>query len=649
MLTLDKLSKSFGEKIIIENSSFQFPKGERIAIAGPNGAGKTTLLNILCGIEEADSGSIRTPSDFQIAYLPQEPSPTPEPTVLKEAQSGSRKIFSLQKKLEESLRNLESQHSPEAINYHEQLEAEYQMLGGYSLEAKTQAILNGLGFRDGMIEQSPLELSGGWRMRIELAKIFVTDPDILILDEPTNHLDLPSLVWVEGFLQSFRGTLIFVSHDRSLLNRLANHTIFLSQGQLESFPFPFDRALEARSQRLEEQAARKQNLAKKREKMEQFVERFGAKATKARQAQSRVKMISKILELEDSLHSESDSATVSFKLPTPPPSGKVVLELKDLSIGYSTALSKNLLLTLERQQKIAIIGANGIGKSTLLKTITGSIRSLAGSVSYGHNVEVAYFSQNHADALNLNQNCIENVMSVSEHVGEQEARSVLGSFLFSGDDSLKKVGVLSGGEKGRVSLARILVQRANCLILDEPTNHLDMASVAALSNALLDYQGSVLFVSHDREFINSFCTHVFVMLPDGGSMLFEGDLDDYQRLAQQANFPNVLRIDEDSPSSTKAKKTSSSQQTREQMRVLKKQRNAEEKKLKKAEEQEESLRKKRSKLEKLLEELNPDDYEKLGQVQADIDLVDQELDECESRWLEHSEIIESLDNQIHEV
>lgn len=377
-------------------------------------------------------------------------------------------------------------------------------------------------------------------MRLELAKIFVNKPNFLILDEPTNHLDLPSLIWVERWLQSYEGTLLFVSHDRSLLDRLPTVTLHLHLGKLTPYKGNFTSFLEQREARQLQDAATADNLRKQREHLQSFVDRFGAKATKAAQAQARVKMIARIRAMEDEVPTDSNADAIALTVPMGSPSGREVLSIVDGAIGYSTPLATGIKLLAEKAQRIAVIGANGIGKSTLLKTIAGALPALSGQFKTGYNVTLGWFAQDQLDTLEPSKTLMYNVLQANAETSEREARALLGSLLFRGEDVFKNVGVLSGGEKARVGLARLLCQRANFLVMDEPTNHLDLSSVEILVEALQEYQGTLLFVSHDRNFIDSVCTHVFVMLPDGRSQLFIGKLEDYQRLAKQQGFPDVL-------------------------------------------------------------------------------------------------------------
>jgi ATP-binding cassette, subfamily F, member 3 len=543
MIRIESLSKSFGIKSVLSDVSFHFPEGQRMALVGANGAGKTTFLDILTGVLDPDSGKVLRPSRLKLGYLPQEPSQNPCDSVLEEVLvGGDGPIQVLIRRHRQASRQLEESYSDDTHRSWDLVDQEFRLHDGYALEGIARSILKGLGFRDEVLGQPPKILSGGWRMRVELAKLFLNKPNFLILDEPTNHLDLPSLVWVENWLKNYDGTLLFVSHDQSLLRRLPTMTLHLHAGQLLAYQGNFDQFLEERAKRQSEQAALADGLKRRREHLEQFVERFGAKASKASQAQSKLKMISRIRSLETEVIGEDSIDSMSLSISLRQPSGREVVTINNGAIGYEGPLCRGLNLLVERGQKIAVIGANGIGKSTLLKTIAGQIQSLGGEFKFGHNVNFSWFAQDQLETLDQSKTVLENILASSTTVTQQAARNILGALLFHGDDVNKLVRVLSGGEKARVGLARLLVQDANFLLLDEPTNHLDISSCEILSQALKDYPGTVMFVSHDRQFIDSVCSHVFAMLPDGRGHLFEGLLDDYQRQAEISGFPDVLRL-----------------------------------------------------------------------------------------------------------
>lgn len=541
MIYIQNLVKRLGGKSVLDDVSYHFPQGEHIALVGDNGAGKSTLLNILCGLDEADEGTIIRPKGLVLGYLPQEPSPYPASTVLAECLEGAVRVKAVGLVRDRYLAEMEASYTDELYEAYDKAEAEFQALKGYEVESDAKKYLVGLGFSLEQFDQSPLELSGGWRMRLELAKILVNNPNFLILDEPTNHLDLPSLVWLESFLQSFEGTLLFVSHDRALLNRLSSITLHLAHGSLTPYVGNYDQFLtqyELASLQTEAQA---KGLQQKQAHLQKFVNRFGASAAKAAQAQSRVKQIEKLREVENALNLPKAQRVISASLKIAAASGKDVLKLQKATVGYASPIARNLSLSIQRGQRIAIIGANGVGKSTLVKTLANSLPLLDGVLEFGHNVMLGYHAQNHLDGLKPNATALESVTEANRELTEQNVRSLLGQFLLQKDDVFKKVSVLSGGEKNRVSLCCLLAKQANFLILDEPTNHLDMASADILASTLADFKGTILFVSHDRSFIDTVATHIFVVANATQSALFEGKLKDYEEVAERSGFPNILK------------------------------------------------------------------------------------------------------------
>jgi ATP-binding cassette, subfamily F, member 3 len=549
LIRIENLSKSFGSKNILKKFSYHFPEGKRISVVGANGAGKTTLLNILTGKEEADSGEIFIPKNFEIGFLPQIPNTHPKESIQEECLSGNGKIQALKAHLDKLTDLLTTSYSPQIQDEFDKAEELYRNAGGYSALSRAKGILVGLGFTSLQLLENPLTLSGGWRMRLELAKIFLNQPDFLILDEPTNHLDLPSLVWVENYLSSYQGTLLFVSHDRALLDKLANITIHLSHGNLDVYKGNFSFFLDEREKRQELLQAQSNKLQDEKEQIVKFVERFGAQATKAKQAQSRLKRLEKLeLEEENLGYSELKSQEMVFAPSIKNQGPKKVCEIKNATIGFKNkVLCENINLQIFRGQKIAIIGANGIGKSTLLKSVVHEIPFLEGNLEISDGVDVQFFAQEQSYVLNPNKTILEEVLSCSE--GEKQARNLLGALLFKADDVFKKINVLSGGEKNRVGLVKLIAKSGNFLILDEPTNHLDMSSCERLTQGLQNYNGTILFVSHDRDFINAVCTHIFVMLPPHlkkenktgmQALLFEGNLDTLENLSQQAGFPSLF-------------------------------------------------------------------------------------------------------------
>ena len=631
MIRIEKITKSFGLKTVFNQVSFHFPEGEKISLVGANGAGKSTLLDVLTGVQSQDSGDIIKPSKLRLGFLPQESNPNPLNTVLEEVLGGGDGfIQSIYRNHQRALSQLAEEYSERNFAEYERIDNIFRHEGGYSLEADAQTILRGLGFSEELIHRDPKSLSGGWRMRGELAKILIGQPNFLILDEPTNHLDLPSLAWVEQWLIDFKGTLLFVSHDRSLLERLASVTLHLNSGLLTPYTGNFSSFLTQREERRLLTQATQDTLKKQREHLQSFVDRFGAKATKAKQAQSRVKMIERIRAMEDDIEVESDASTMALKIHLGEPSGREVLKTVDLSIGYHQVLASQINLLVERGQRIAIIGSNGIGKSTFLKTIVGKIPQLNGQSSFGHNVQPAWFAQDQIDTLNPEKSVFDNIAQAHPSLSDQEIRKILGALLFRGDDIKKSVKVLSGGERARVGLAKLLGGKSNFLLLDEPTNHLDLSSVEILIDALAEYTGTMVFVSHDREFIDAVCTHVFVMTPEGRCQLFEGKLADYQAMSKLSGFPDVLSRGKELESKS-SRKSETPQQNIQREQQKKSEKNA--KKRLEIESKLEDLAKQKQSLEFKMASLTHD-YEALNAIQRDLDDILSKTKTLEEQWLD---------------
>ena len=541
MIYVQNLVKRLGGKAVLDHVSYHFPQGEHIALVGDNGTGKSTFLNILCGLDEADEGTMIKPKGLVLGYLPQEPNPHPASTVLEECLEGAVRVKAIGRVRDRYLAEMAESYSDELYEAYDKAEAEFQTLQGYAVESDAKKYLVGLGFSSQQFGQSPKELSGGWRMRLELAKILVNNPNFLILDEPTNHLDLPSLVWLETYLQSFEGTVLFVSHDRALLNRLATITLHLAYGSLTAYTGNYDQFMVQRDLTSAQTEAQLKGIQQKQAELQRFVDRFGAKASKAAQASSRQKMIDRLKEEENALKVPQAQRVISANLKIAAPSGKEVLKLVKGAVGYATPIARNLSLSIQRGQRVAIIGANGVGKSTLVKTLANNLPLIQGELAFGHNVMLGYHAQNHLESLKPDATALENVTGANLELTEQMVRSLLGQFLLQKDDVFKKVGILSGGEKNRVSLCCLLARQANFLILDEPTNHLDMASADILAKTLSEFKGAILFVSHDRSFIDTVATHIFVVANANQSALFEGKLKDYEEVAERSGFPNILK------------------------------------------------------------------------------------------------------------
>lgn len=540
MIRIVSLSKSFGDKVVLSGVDFHFGVGERYGLVGANGAGKTTLLGIISGCEAADSGEVIAPRHCAISHLPQVPNPRPLPTVTLECMSGDAKRYAALQRVNELAARMANDYSENLQNDFEAAETACRHAGGYALESRARGYLTSLGFKSSDLDRPPLEFSGGWRMRIELAKVLLREPDVLVLDEPTNHLDLPTIAWLEARLKSYAGTLIYVSHDRSLLNRLSTRTLHLKNGRLKEYSGGFDDFLEQMEEHQAMESKERERLASHAKRLEDFAERFGAKATLASRAKSKLKMAAKLRALEEQFAPEEHERDVRIKIPESVPSGRVVLRFHDLSVGYRKPLFRPLDCVIERGWRVAVIGPNGAGKSSLIKTLIGEIDPLAGEFSLGEQVVISYFAQEQSEVLDPSLSILDTVMRSSVEMDDKAARRLLGALKFSGTEVNKQVKVLSGGETNRVGLARMLTGRANFLVLDEPTNHLDMSSVEMLAAALTEFSGTLLFVSHNREFVDEVCTHVLAVTNTGQVGLFHGNLEDYARSCAHSGFPNVL-------------------------------------------------------------------------------------------------------------
>jgi ATP-binding cassette, subfamily F, member 3 len=525
VIQLESISKGYGGQALFKDLSWTITSGERIGLVGPNGAGKTTLCRILAGVEEPDDGRMSRARGTTVGYLAQEVSTAGDQSVLAEALGGFEEVWQLEREMEAVAAALATAPpDSEALTArYGDLQHRFEALGGYRLETEAKTILSGLGFRPADIGRPVAEFSGGWRMRVALARLLLVRPSLLLLDEPTNHLDLESLGWLESFLADYDGTVVVVSHDRYFLNRMVTSIADLTPAGLVVYPGDYDGFLverEARRQLLEAQA---RNQAKRIAEIERFVERFRYQATKARQVQSRVKMLDRI----DRIELGPEARHIRLAFPQPPRTGRRVAALVGIRKSYgATEVYRGVDFEVERGEKVALVGVNGAGKSTLLKILAGALGFDAGERVLGTHVAVHYYAQHQLDALDVRRTMLEELEGVAPGLGMTRLRTILGTFLFSGDAVEKKVGVLSGGEKARVALAKMLVQPAALLCLDEPTNHLDLASREVLENALAHFPGTIVFISHDRYFINRIATRV-VHVDHGTLTSYLGSYDDY--------------------------------------------------------------------------------------------------------------------------
>ncbi len=512
MISLNQVSVSFGSFELFSNISFLINKTDRIGLVGKNGAGKTTLLRILAGIQKPDTGNTAFPSDLKIGYLPQEMAVSDNTTVWNETLLAYSEILNLQNELE--ILNLEIQQrtdfdSPEYLKkVHDITEKteRLHLLGNHSINAEIETTLTGLGFERSDFSRPTSEFSGGWRMRIELAKILLQQPQALLLDEPTNHLDIEAIQWFEDFLKTYSGAVVLVSHDKAFLDNVTHRTIEISLGKIYDYKVSYSKFTELRRERREQQMSAWRNQQKLIETTEEFIERFRYKATKAVQVQSRIKQLNKIerIEIDD-----EDYSSIHFRFPPALRSGNVVVDIKNVSKSYGDKkVLENIDLIVERGEKICFVGRNGEGKTTLSRIIIGEL-NYEGMLRIGHNVNIAYYAQNQADLLNPEKTVFQTVDDIAVGEIRTRVRDLLGSFLFGGETIDKKVSVLSGGEKSRLCLACLLLQPANLLVLDEPTNHLDMRSKDILKQALRQFEGTVILVSHDRDFLDGLVEKVY--------------------------------------------------------------------------------------------------------------------------------------------
>jgi ATP-binding cassette subfamily F protein 3 len=533
MITFNHVQKQFGTKVIFKDCSLQIGVRDRVGLIGPNGSGKTTLFRMILGEESIDDGEILIAKGVKIGHLPQEVVSFRGNTVLDEVLKSLSNITSLQDKmkiLEEELSSIEDPKGQERLaKEYGKLQERYTLLGGYGLEAEAKRILQGLGFKEKDFGRRTDELSGGWLMRIALAKILLQSPDLLLLDEPTNHLDLTSLIWLEEFLVNYPGATVIVSHDRVFLNHLIDRIAEIEAEKIDLYYGNYDRYLEEKEARREILEATFKTQQRKIEQTERFIERFRAKNTKSSQVQSRIKMLEKIERIE----LPQEKKEIRFHFPAPKQSGHKVVEVKNLHKSYGqTLVYEGIDLNLNRGDKVALVGPNGAGKSTLLKILAGVLDFKEGEVILGKDVTRGYFAQHQFDILRPENTVFEELLSVATDESQTELRTLLGAFLFTGDEIEKKVSVLSGGEKSRLILAKMLLKPANFLLLDEPTSHLDIPSRNVLEIALKQFQGTICLITHDRHLINEIANKV-IEIDNGVPHLYPGNYDYYLYKKQQ--------------------------------------------------------------------------------------------------------------------
>lgn len=532
MLTVSSLSVQFGGNFLFDNVSFMLQARDRVGLVGKNGAGKSTLMKILAGLQEPEEGKVHRANGLTIGYLPQDGITAAGRTVYDEAVTAFAEALELEERIHALSDELASRTDTDSEAYHKLIHDlsdandHFARLDGFQTRGQVERILIGLGFEQRDLERLTDEFSGGWQMRIELAKILLRKPDYILLDEPTNHLDIESLTWLEDFLQNYDGAIVMISHDRAFLDAVTRRTLEISLGEIHDYPAPYSRYVEIRQERREQQLAAYKNQQKQIADTEKFIERFRYKATKAVQVQSRIKQLDKIDRIEIE---EEDTSSVHFRFPDAPRSGRVVFEAENVVKKYDeSVILRGVNFALERGEKVAFVGKNGEGKSTFSKILMGK-ESAEGRITIGHNVSIGYYAQHQAEMLDPNATVLDIIDRAATGEMRTKIRDLLGAFLFSGDSVDKKVKVLSGGEKSRLALAKLLLEPVNALILDEPTNHLDMRSKDVLKKALADYNGSVIVVSHDRDFLQGL-TNKVIEFRGGYLKEYDGDIYEFLRV-----------------------------------------------------------------------------------------------------------------------
>ncbi|MBL7544475.1 MAG: ABC-F family ATP-binding cassette domain-containing protein [Bdellovibrionaceae bacterium] len=543
MIHLSSISKQYGNKILYKNGSFQINAGEKIGLVGPNGAGKSTIFRIIVGEEGVDGGSISKSDKTVIGYFSQNIEEMKGRSALQEVISSAGKISELQRGIAEceaklSDPNLDADEMTKILEHYGEMQADFERLGGYDLESRAQEILTGLGIGPEDYHRPTESFSGGWKMRIALAKILLLNPDVLLMDEPTNHLDLESIVWLEEWLRTYKGSILMTSHDRDFMNRLVKKIVEVAYQTITVFSGNYDYYEREKAIRLEQLVAQAKRQDEMLAKEEEFIARFAARASHAAQVQSRVKKLEKI----DRIEIPVEEKTIQFDWPVPPRGGDEVVKFEKLTKIWQSSEGKDKLVFAEasglvkRLDRVAVVGVNGAGKSTLLKIIAKHTEASKGTMQLGASIELGYFSQNSLDVLDPNSTIIDEVHSHLPTAGLGQIRTLLGAFKFSGEEAEKKISVLSGGEKSRVVLACILARPVNLLILDEPTNHLDIVSRQVLLDAVKNFPGTVIIVSHDRYFLREITTRVFE-LDKNKLSIYDGSWDYYidksERLKKQ--------------------------------------------------------------------------------------------------------------------
>lgn len=664
MISVQALRVEFGARVLFSNLSFSVQPRERIAFAGHNGAGKSTLMKCIAGIIPPSGGLISAPKGTKIGYLPQEGIHVKGRTLWQETQSAFGEIMAIKEKvdrLSDALVKMDPRSSPYGDLLEEIGELELKLYANDPelMKPKIESVLKGLGFQEKDFKRDCSEFSGGWQMRIAMAKLFLQQPEVLLLDEPTNHLDIETQLWVEQYLVNYPGAILLISHDRALLDTLCTRTIAFAHGRAEEYAGNF--SYFERESVLRKEIQLKQYTAQAREiaESQRFIDRFRASANKATLVQSRIKLLAKVERIPQP---ERDDAVMNFKFPPPPNSGHTVAKIENVSKAYGPLqIFNGFDFEINKGEKFAIVGPNGAGKSTFCRLVTKQEEADAGEVTLGHKVAPSFFSQNHADELDPDLTILETVQAVASRDAMPQVRNILGCFLFTGDDVFKKVGVLSGGERSRVALTCMLLKPANFLILDEPTNHLDMQSQGVLQRALLDYPGSVMIVSHNRDFLDTLVTKTLEFRPGEQPRLFHGNIAYYldKKAEEKSGSAGVSPTQKKAPATTadaEVKKDTPKQESipgvnrKEQRKLEAQAREARTKILAPLEKELEALEEKISEQEAaqatlttaLSSEDVSGDADKLRQTTNAVEKITKSLDLAYTRWSSLTEEIEKV-------
>ncbi len=648
MITLSNISIRFSGNVLFENVSFLINPNDRIGLVGVNGAGKTTILKIIAGLLEPTSGEVIFPGGATFGYLPQEKIINSKRSIYEEALTAFHEIKEIEKRIEFLTREISERTDYESKEYLQLVDEltrqneRFSLFGGETAEANVEKVLKGLGFTQNDLNRPLPEFSNGWQMRVELAKILLRQPECLLLDEPTNHLDIESIEWLEDYLVNYRGAVIIISHDRAFLDNITKRTVEISKGRIYDYKAAYSEYVQMREERLEQEQSIYNNQQQEIKQIEQFVERFRYKSTKARQVQSKIKQLEKMDKIEvDNI----DRSSIHFKFPPAPSSGKVVVETRQLNKSYDEhQVLKNLDFVALKGEKIAFVGKNGEGKTTLAKIIVGTLEH-EGQLNIGYNVSVGYYAQNQMEMLDAEKTVFETIDDIAVGDIRKNIKGILGSFMFGGEAVDKKVKVLSGGEKSRLALAKLLLTPVNLLILDEPTNHLDMRSKDILKNALLMYEGTLIVVSHDRDFLQGLTTKV-IEFKNKNIKEHLGDIYDF---LEKRKLDSLKALEEKKRLETESDKSKASENKirYEQKKQLEKEIRKINTQILKVEEEIQSLEEAIAKMDEKL--ANPDKYAdeiSSGELYKSYDQLKKNVSTAMEKWEELSFEIEEYKAQI---